>query len=311
MKATHPCPPQTSLKKFLENDRRVLRFYCIWDDTNSVFGDVRHMVIHYYLSDDTIEIKESIPPNSGRESNTLFLNRCRLPKHKPKGFYGQLSMHTETEYYSERDFIIGAVLHLNGRPFVICGCDQFTKEFYREKYGLDDFDPVRLEDYEAVDEDDLKAAAAEEREVLLSLLKASGASPYADATSASQHPQNVSLVPSQAVGPKKDFRRMMAYDGVSLRYCGVLATKKQVDKDRRFVISLSVADDTISVFEPHQRNSGIIGGKFLERKKIKKPDSDSYYETADFYIGIFFLFELLILIFLIFLLLSLFLSLLS
>src|SRR4051812_44923338 len=78
MKATRPCPPKTSLKKFLENDRRVLRFYCVWDDTNSVFGDVRQMVVHYYLSDDTIEIRERIPPNSGRDSNTLFLRRCQL-----------------------------------------------------------------------------------------------------------------------------------------------------------------------------------------------------------------------------------------
>lgn len=83
MKPTRPYKPKTSLKRFLENDRHVLRFYCIWDDTNSMFGDVRHMVIHYYLSDGTIEIREDIPANSGRESNTLFLRRCRLPK-RPK-----------------------------------------------------------------------------------------------------------------------------------------------------------------------------------------------------------------------------------
>ncbi|KAI8619710.1 hypothetical protein BC830DRAFT_1060073 [Chytriomyces sp. MP71] len=73
MKATRPYEPKSSLKKFLENDRRVLRFYCVWDDTDSVFGDVRHMVVQYYLSDDTVEIHERIPANSGRERNTLFL----------------------------------------------------------------------------------------------------------------------------------------------------------------------------------------------------------------------------------------------
>ncbi len=32
------------LRKFLENDRKVLRFYCVWDDTNTVYGDRRPFV---------------------------------------------------------------------------------------------------------------------------------------------------------------------------------------------------------------------------------------------------------------------------
>ncbi|KAJ3202523.1 EF-hand domain-containing member C2 [Entophlyctis luteolus] len=147
MQATRPYVPNTSLKNFLENDRRVLRFYCIWDDTNTVFGDVRHMVVHYYLSDDTIDIHECIPANSGRQSSSMFLNRCRLPKHATPGA-SSLSPNIPTEYFSDRDFTIGAVLHLNGRPFVICDCDGFTREFYREKYGLENFDPLRFEDYD-------------------------------------------------------------------------------------------------------------------------------------------------------------------
>lgn len=80
MKPTRPYAPKTALKRFLENDRHVLRFYCVWDDTNSMFGDVRHMTIHYFLSDGTLEIREDVPQNSGRETNGLFLRRCRLPK---------------------------------------------------------------------------------------------------------------------------------------------------------------------------------------------------------------------------------------
>ncbi len=32
------------LKKFLENDRKVLRFFCYWDDRASPFGDIRQFV---------------------------------------------------------------------------------------------------------------------------------------------------------------------------------------------------------------------------------------------------------------------------
>ncbi len=54
-------------------------------------------------------------------------------------------------------------------------------------------------------------------------------------------------------------------------------TTRPIDMDRRFIVSYFLSDDTILVFEPPQRNSGIIGGKFLERRRIKKPDGVSYY----------------------------------
>lgn len=36
-------------------------------------------------------------------------------------------------------------------------------------------------------------------------------------------------------------------------------------RDRKFVLSYFCGDDTLAIFEPPQRNSGITGGKFLER----------------------------------------------
>jgi len=38
------------------------------------------MELHYFLADDTIEILEKIPPNSGRDAVPMFLRRARLPK---------------------------------------------------------------------------------------------------------------------------------------------------------------------------------------------------------------------------------------
>ncbi|TPX75244.1 hypothetical protein CcCBS67573_g03509 [Chytriomyces confervae] len=267
LKATRPCAPNTSLKKFLENDRRVLRFYCIWDDTNTVFGDVRHMVVHYYLSDDTVDIHESIPANSGRPTNSMFLRRCRLPKNKISGASNVGAKNATPEsFFTERDFTLGAVLHLNGRTFVICDCDDFTKEYYRENYGLDSFDPVRPSEYEE--------HVAEELSVN-QLAKAAGVGPAAFPDTGSSE--------ERKGGIKNSFRT--SFDGLFLRYLAVLRTTKQVDSDRRFVISLYLADDSVSVFEPHQRNSGILGGKFLEKSKIKKPDGLSFYGSSDFFIG--------------------------
>lgn len=45
-----------------------------------MFGDPREMELHYYLSDDTVEILEKIPPNAGRDAVSVFLHRSSLPK---------------------------------------------------------------------------------------------------------------------------------------------------------------------------------------------------------------------------------------
>lgn len=34
-----------------------------------------------------------------------------------------------------------------------------------------------------------------------------------------------------------------------------------------------MADDTLSVYEPPVRNTGITGGKYLERRRVYRPQS--------------------------------------
>jgi hypothetical protein len=43
------------------------------------------------------------------------------------------------------------------------------------------------------------------------------------------------------------------------------------DKERSFVLSYFLMDDTLLIFEPPVRNSGISGGKYLERSRVYKP----------------------------------------
>jgi hypothetical protein len=46
------------LRKFLDNDRKVLRFEGEWDDTGSLYGDKNSYIITYFLADDTAEITQ-------------------------------------------------------------------------------------------------------------------------------------------------------------------------------------------------------------------------------------------------------------
>ena len=47
------------LSQFLKNDRKVLRFYVAWDDRKSLYGELRAFVLHYFLADNTIEMREA------------------------------------------------------------------------------------------------------------------------------------------------------------------------------------------------------------------------------------------------------------
>lgn len=56
------------LRKFFDYDRKVLRFFCVWDDRRNLYGDNIPYVLHYYLSDDTVEVNEVHARNTGRDS---------------------------------------------------------------------------------------------------------------------------------------------------------------------------------------------------------------------------------------------------
>jgi EF-hand domain-containing protein 1 len=57
----------------------------------------------------------------------------------------------------------------------------------------------------------------------------------------------------------------------TLRYEAIMETSRREDQGRKFIISYRLSDDTIGIFEPPMRNSGIIGGKFLEYSRVGKP----------------------------------------
>ena len=61
-----------SQKQFLDFDRKVLRFFTRSDDLQFVW--------HYFLADDTVEIREVHFPNDGRDSFSVYLRRQKLPE---------------------------------------------------------------------------------------------------------------------------------------------------------------------------------------------------------------------------------------
>ena len=84
------------------------------------------------------------------------------------------------------------------------------------------------------------------------------------------------LIPEK---PKKDFFKAVDNEGKILRFTSRLNTRVPEDVERRFIISFFLSDDSISIYEPAQKNSGILEGKFLERRKYKNIDKNNEYIT--------------------------------
>lgn len=79
------------------------------------------------------------------------------------------------------------------------------------------------------------------------------------------------------------------YTLVKPTYVAFQDSQNPEDEDRLFILSYFLSNDMISIFEKTTRNSGVIGGKFLEKSRVPKPgstvDKPAYYSPADFAIG--------------------------
>jgi hypothetical protein len=80
-------------------------------------------------------------------------------------------------------------------------------------------------------------------------------------------------------------KKMFKQDMHVLRFESKLISTEPDDEARRFIISFYCGDDTIQVYEVCDKNSGRIGGKFMERKKHTNPVNRSYYNEKDFLLG--------------------------
>ena len=167
------------------------------------------------------------------------------------------------EFYTPYDLLCGQNIDIYGRICQIYDCDDFTKAFYDQILGIDQ-KPMALK----------KARPT----VMYQPLPAYNG--YG-----SEQDSLGSVYSLNAKPPKIDMKKMFKQDMHILRFESKLVSTEPDDETRRFIISFYCGDDTIQIYEVCDKNSGRIGGKFMERKKHKNPVSDRYYEEKDFLIG--------------------------
>lgn len=237
-----------SQKQFLDHDRKVLRFFTKNQDIP--------YIVHYYLADDTIEIRECHHSNDGRDAFALLLRRQKLPDRFDVNQPGQNFI--GDNYLTCDEITPESNINAYGRIYEITGVDAFTKQFYMQKYGYDfALGGVQFD--------------APPQAVARIVPPYNGFGDEQDSLS-----QQNQLIPKKK---KPDFFKAVDNDKRILRFTARFNTRVPEDVDRRFIISFYLADDTIGIYEPAQKNSGIIPGKFLHRNKYKNVDNNNAFLT--------------------------------
>jgi len=109
---------------------------------------VNVLSFQYFLSDDTMEVREVRIINDGYDPFPCLIYRHRIPKDRydiePSFPLGAMEITDEEvkEYFSPIDFKIGRTILVYNRRFLIYDMDNFSKAFYWKNFGMTDFTPM-------------------------------------------------------------------------------------------------------------------------------------------------------------------------
>mmetsp|Transcript_108444 Transcript_108444/g.187353 ORF Transcript_108444/g.187353 Transcript_108444/m.187353 type:complete len:794 (-) Transcript_108444:735-3116(-) len=277
-------------QKFLQHGGEKLKFMAAWDDRDMPHGDLRMLQINYFLEDDTIQVLEPPVNNSGREGCTKVVTRQRCPKVEHRrafaneGLFDNLKKDAKQHltfgvdmdygYYTADDLAIGKVLDIHGRSLVLYDCDEMTRDWYWKERGIDLGAPINVQDYFKTHP---KAPPR------LRPPPHHGIGSEEDSLESWKN-----LMPK---APKRNHEKETKYAGKILSYALRMVPSPNAlieEEGRHFILSYYLENDTLSIGEIGINNSGLMGGKYLARQRVKRllPDgSYKWYTPEDFKVG--------------------------
>jgi len=158
---------------------------------------------------------------------------------------------------------IGSQIEIYGRQVLLIDCDEFTKQWFKANLGLDQVP--------------LQPKSGNKPLVYHQVPPHNGIGSEEDTLGFCKQ-----LKPKP---PRLDVNKIFKNDMHILRFQCKLVSPEPDDENSIFTLSFFCGDDTIMVYEICDKNSGRIGGKFMERQKHKNPAKGEYYLEKDFLIG--------------------------
>ncbi|XP_060945021.1 EF-hand domain-containing family member C2 [Limanda limanda] len=280
--ASLPRREGSDLASWVAYDKQVLSFTAYFEETvlgvQGEMNKVRECKIYYYLEDDTMQVVEPNLKYTALPQGT-FIHRQRVPMPPPD----------EDQFFQAFHFNINQQMVLFSRTFTVTSCDPFTRNFLNHLgVILNEPGTVPEDPYSKLREQRTSPRSSPEpppvpRPPRL-MPPYNGFGSEEDSLSFCR-----GLLPKP---PLKDFQKFMYKDRKVMTFHAKILTEDPIDSERLFVVSYYLIDDTINVYEPVQKNSGILGGRFLERVRVRKPgqelftsDPPRYYEPQDLYVG--------------------------
>jgi len=252
---------------FLSCDKQVLRFFCVFDDRMSLFGDANQYVLHYFLVDDTIEIEGGQTTLRARGQPPKLLKRSRVPKPLDADELASCRLDgpaVQIKFFHWMDLHIGALIPVFGHILRVDRADPFTSAFY-EREGMP------LGEFIVEDEPDYP--------VVTRIIP-----PHNGFGSAEDSLQSCdgTLQPKPI---RKDGLKAKEKGGQAMRFKAKLRSDRKEDANREFMALYHLDDDTFSIIEEVIKNSGFVGGKFLSRIKVDVPGQGRYLNQTDLWVG--------------------------
>jgi len=259
LRITEPATHPRSSKKFIEHDGEVLRFFALWDDSASKYGQVYKMVIHYFLSDDTMDVRKLV-----KGETEPFLRRHRVPKevisYSVDGSNLSPTATNEDQFYHENDFFIGQVISVYGREILLCDADEFTRSYF-EKLGKPLNAKMSMDNVLRVKDGKIEYYPTPSTQ-----------NEHSEAEETSALPGNHEPVP----------KKRGVDENITLTFEAVMKNASEFDSKRKFIIKFYVVDDTFVIFE--KIKSSITSNKFLERGRLKNK-LGKWYTINDLSVG--------------------------
>ncbi|OQV16057.1 EF-hand domain-containing protein 1 [Hypsibius exemplaris] len=267
---------EDQLSRFIRTDGQKLCFEVVMDDSVQKAGDIRRMVLRYYIYDATLELVQIPTKNSGYDPASAVIRRQKIPKNFYNDIVLQIGDKTVPQHYTAGDLRLGETLLLFGRKVTICDCDEYTKKWYRDNMQITEFNKVDSATL-------LPQRAPLPQPVLPTWSEGNRQGGYLDSLQNCLH-----LDPQPVIA---DSLQRLYYSQECLRYEAKLVTQEPEEKERRFIINYFVGDSSIKIVEVANPCLNITRSTFLARRqltKLNQPNQDNppvYFSEQDFTIG--------------------------